>query len=117
MNIYEHSTTNSLDFAMIVRNENDATRFRNYSSDLMKRAEPIQFVQSEEQGTEQAGVCIRCGQQIDFDAARPLCDKCYQAWAEYGNEAYAERYCHSCGKPSMVTYARPLCRACYQKQG
>jgi len=116
MNITEHSTTNSLEFAMIVRSENDATRIRNYVSDLMRRAEPIQFVQSEGQETGQVGACIRCRQQIYFNAARPLCDNCYQLWAEYGNEDYAERYCHSCGKPSLVTYAKPLCGTCYQKE-
>src|SRR2546427_2627507 len=116
MNITEHSTTNSLEFAMIVRSENDATRFRNYVSDLMRMAEPIQFVQSEGQETGQVGACIRCRQQIYFNAARPLCDNCYQLWAEYGNEDYAERYCHSCGKPSLVTYAKPLCGTCYQKE-
>lgn len=116
MNITQHSTTNSLEFAMIVQSEKEATRFRVYASDLMRRAEPIQFAQSKEQEIGQAGACIRCARQIDFNPARPLCNNCYQSWAVYNNKDYPEGYCHSCGNPSPVSYAKPLCRACFQKK-
>src|SRR5712691_3509639 len=109
MNITEHSTTNSLEFAMIVESRKDATRFRNYVSDMLKRAEVVQLAEPEGQEVEQTGRCIRCGRQIDFNVSRPLCDSCYQSWAVYANTDYPERHCHSCGKPSQVTYARPLC--------
>ncbi len=114
MNITEHSTTNSLEFAMAVQSEKDAIAFRDYTSGLMRRAERLQLEQREEE-TRQAGTCIRCGREIDFDPAKPLCGDCYQSWADFGNEDYQENYCHSCGNPSQVTYSKPLCRACYQK--
>src|SRR2546425_6858641 len=116
MNITEHSTTNSLEFAMIVESRKDATRFRNYVSDMLKRAEVVQLAEPEGQEVEQTGRCIRCGRQIDFNVSRPLCDSCYQSWAVYANTDYPERHCHSCGKPSQVTYARPLCGDCYNRR-
>ncbi len=116
MNITEHSTTNSLEFAMIVESRKDATRFRNYVSEMLKRAEVVQLAEPEGQEVEQTGRCIRCGRQIDFNVSRPLCDSCYQSWAVYANTDYPERHCHSCGKPSQVTYARPLCGDCYNRR-
>lgn len=117
MNITEHSTTNSLEFAMIVQSEKDATRFRNYASSIMRRADLIQFAQSGKQEIEQTGACIRCGRQIDFNVSKPLCDNCYQSWVAYSDEEYPERYCHSCGNSSqVVSYARPVCITCYEKQ-
>ncbi len=116
MNITEHSTTNSLEIAMIVESRKDATRFRNYVSGMLKRAEVVQLAEPEGQEVEQTGRCIRCGRQIDFNVSRPLCDSCYQSWAVYANTDYPERHCHSCGKPSPVTYARPLCGDCYKRR-
>src|SRR3989454_3814859 len=116
MNITEHSTTNSLEFAMIVESRKDATRFRNYVSDMLKRAEVVQLAEPEGQEVDQTGRCIRCGRQFDFNVSRPLCDSCYQSWAVYANTDYPERHCHSCGKPSQVTYARPLCGDCYNRR-
>lgn len=114
MNITEHSTTNSLEFAMIVRNKNSAKEFRDYVSQLRKRAKPIESSRSEKREIQETGKCIRCAREISYDSDRPLCEKCYASWAKYGDTEYPEEYCHSCGKPSTVTYGRPLCPSCFR---
>jgi phosphatidylserine/phosphatidylglycerophosphate/cardiolipin synthase-like enzyme len=115
MNITATSTTNSLEFAMIVQSEDDAKRFRNYVASLTKRVNASRPLHSAKERTEQTGFCIRDKSEIDFNTARPLCDRCYREWAEYQNENYEEKYCHSCGKRTETTYARPLCLTCYKK--
>lgn len=62
------------------------------------------------------GVCIRCGDTIDFDPNRPLCYDCYMEWNQYGNPDYPEHVCHRCGREDRfgnITFARPLCRDCF----
>jgi phosphatidylserine/phosphatidylglycerophosphate/cardiolipin synthase-like enzyme len=115
MNITEKSTTNSLDFAMIVRSEDDAKRLRDYAARLTMKVGASKPARPPKQHTEQKGICIRHGGEMDFNAARPLCPECYLEWAKYKNELYEEKYCHSCGKRTKTTYARPLCRDCYKK--
>lgn len=115
MNITEKSTTNSLEFAMIVRSEDDAKKLRDYAARLTRKVNAPRPARPPRQQTEQAGICIRDGAKMEFNAARPLCPKCYLEWAKYKNELYEERYCHSCGKRTKTTYARPLCHDCYKK--
>jgi len=115
MNITEKSTTNSLEFAMIVRSEDDAKKFRDYAARLTRKLNAPRPARPPRQQTEQEGICIRDGSKMDFNTARPLCAKCYLEWAKYNNEEYEEKYCHHCGKRTKTTYARPLCRDCYKK--
>jgi len=58
------------------------------------------------------GFCIRSGEKIAFNPARPLSRSSYQIWAEYSNPDYRERYCHSCGKSHSTSVRRPLCNEC-----
>ena len=115
MNITDVSTTNAHDFAMIVREKADEDVLRRYVLGLVKGAKPVLKERIEKAG-ERKGTCIRRGEEIDFDPKKPMCNKCYQLWAEYNNPDYQERYCHSCGKEREVTLARPLCRDCFRKQ-
>jgi phosphatidylserine/phosphatidylglycerophosphate/cardiolipin synthase-like enzyme len=115
MNITEKSTTNSLEFAMIVRSEDDAKKLRDYAARLTRKVNAPPPARPTKQQTEQKAICIRHGGEMDFNTARPLCPKCYLEWAKYKNELYEEKYCHSCGKRTKTTYARPLCRDCYKK--
>lgn len=66
----------------------------------------------------QSGYCIRCRKRIDFDLDRPLCNNCYQEWAQYGNDDYPENYCHICGAErnfnNQVDYAHPCCYDCWR---
>lgn len=61
------------------------------------------------------GHCIRCSSKIAFDPAKPMCYACYQSWAQFGNEDYPEKVCHSCGKSHRTTMARPECSKCYAR--
>jgi hypothetical protein len=115
MNITEKSTTNSHEFALLVRSEDDAKKFRDYVARLTGKVKASRSARPLRQRTEQAGICIRDGSRIDFNPARPLCSKCYLEWAKYENPDYEEKYCHSCGKRTKTTYTRPLCLACYKK--
>jgi phosphatidylserine/phosphatidylglycerophosphate/cardiolipin synthase-like enzyme len=115
MNITEKSTTNSLEFAMIVQSESDAKKLRDYVARLTGKVSASRPARSMRQLTEQAGICIRDGSKMDFNTARPLCAKCHLEWEKYKNEDYVEKYCHSCGKRTKTTYARPLCQDCYKK--
>lgn len=65
--------------------------------------------------------CIRCAQALYLDPTKlngplkPLCDECYDVWAEYENEDYPERFCYVCGRPWETSYAKPLCLGCFRK--
>jgi phosphatidylserine/phosphatidylglycerophosphate/cardiolipin synthase-like enzyme len=111
MNITDASTTNSREFAMIVRSDDDVMKFRDYVAQLTGRVNVSQHIPA----ASRAGFCIRDGNAIIFNTSRPLCDKCYPNWAKFENKNYVEKYCHSCGKRSETTYARPLCLECYKK--
>jgi hypothetical protein len=60
------------------------------------------------------GVCIRCGDGIAANPAKPLCPACYKKWSVYSNPAYEEHYCHTCGARSATSVARPVCRSCFK---
>ena len=64
-------------------------------------------------GRIQGTHCIRCQALIPQNLDKPLCDKCFAKWDEYGNRNYPERYCHNCGREAVTTYAKPLCADCY----
>jgi phosphatidylserine/phosphatidylglycerophosphate/cardiolipin synthase-like enzyme len=126
MNLTEFSTKNSLEIGMMVQEEQAVRQVRAYVSEkLMVLATPVSAPRNEPtpqtvSGSTQAygptelGHCVRCGRPIPPNSSKSLCDDCYDVWAEFGNEAYPERYCHACGKPEKVTYAKPLCRECFR---
>ena len=62
------------------------------------------------------GTCIRCGTKIPYDQNQPLCEDCYQVWAQFSNMEYIERFCHKCGKEfsDSITYRHPLCEECFR---
>ena len=58
----------------------------------------------------QNGYCIRTGEHIPFDVARPYTEKAYQSWSRYKNEDFKEKYCHFSGEPSdsATSMKRPI---------
>lgn len=123
MNMLESSVQNSMEIAMLVRDHNDVQRIRDYVVRLRALAQPVgsggpasvSSVAHSSQAPRQspAGFCIRCGTDLVLDPSKPLCDGCYDSWAEWGNEDYLENVCHACGRRAKVTHARPLCKRCY----
>lgn len=67
-------------------------------------------------GRARTGHCIRCGEDIAFNADRPLCASCYKAWARYENAEYKENHCHACGKERSTSFAKPLCKPCWEAE-
>lgn len=64
--------------------------------------------------TKKEGYCIRCGIPMPYDLDRPLCDGCFEVWAQYGYIDYPEHHCHTCGKPWSTTKEMPQCASCYR---
>ena len=53
-----------------------------------------------EENTEQMGYCIRTGDKIPFNVAKPYSEKAFNSWVKWKNEKYAEKYCHFSGESS-----------------
>lgn len=135
MNVHRTSIIDSKDFAMIIKNEDDAKAFReyvahligkatvaqtshpirDYVSGLVEKASKTQSSRSSEHQTLEYGYCIRSRDKIRFNTEKPLCADCYREWTKYEKEDYPEKYCHSCGKSAKTTFAKPLCMACWKK--
>ncbi len=64
--------------------------------------------------SEESGYCIRGGEKIPFDPARPFCLEHYKSWEKYGDKEYMEKYCHLCGKHHRTTFNKPLCISCFK---
>lgn len=62
-----------------------------------------------------AGFCIRCGESVSLDPAKPYCNRCFRNWNRYKNAAYEEQRCHVCGKAHQTSMAKPVCLDCYNK--
>lgn len=127
MNLVSSSSQNSLEVGIVITDPREQQILRHYVSEsLQAMSIPIgDLIQSQTPkysasnraysiGT-MAGHCIRCGRPVELDMNRPLCEVCYDEWAEWQNADYPERICHICGEPSAVSYARPLCAICYHQ--
>lgn len=47
------------------------------------------------------GYCIRTGQPIPFNPAKPMCESAYRVWAQFGDWDYPESFCHATGRQSF----------------
>lgn len=66
------------------------------------------------------GFCIRCRERISLNPAFPLCNNCYNTWADFEDYEYGENFCHICQKSfsyvnSRITYNNPVCPDCRAK--
>ncbi|WP_225408721.1 phospholipase D-like domain-containing protein [Stigmatella hybrida] len=82
--------------------------------EVIERVEEAMGDDDDEEDDEDDGVCIRCGEDIDFDPGKPYCLDDYRKWARYGDEDYEDNYCHGCGDEYPATMRKPLCRDCYR---
>lgn len=134
MNMHRTSIIDSKDFAMIVKNDDGAKKFREYVSRLIKKAtitqtphlvrnqvsgriertSTVRSSRSFENRTSEDGYCIRSRDKIRLNTEKPLCADCFRQWNRYQNEDYIEKYCHSCGKNAETTFAKPLCLTCWK---
>ncbi len=125
INFTKGSFANSREIAILVADPALQTHIRDYVDNTLRRlAEPVENVQQQTSRPSARardprapeGVCIRCRADIALDQEKPLCDNCYNEWAQWKNENYPEKFCHACGKETMVTYAKPLCDTCYRSR-
>jgi phosphatidylserine/phosphatidylglycerophosphate/cardiolipin synthase-like enzyme len=120
MNLTHGSTTKSLDFAVVLQDEDLSKEVRDYVSrtvgaladEVKGKGKVTKFFNRIADAIR--GHCIRCGRAITKNPDRPLCDDCYDVWAEYENSDFQEKVCHSCGEPAPTSYAKPLCAGCYR---
>lgn len=127
MNLLKSSSQNSLEIALVIQDQEAKQRIRAYVNDtLMPLATPLSTERNEpnyqphsgpqtQRSKQATGNCIRCGRPVTLDPGRPLCDECYDVWAQWENVDYPENVCHFCGRPSDVSYGKPLCGECYRK--
>lgn len=127
MNFYGYSTDNAMETGLMIVSAADARALRAYvSTKLMSFATPLSLAGSRATFAPQrqsklaertaTGHCIRRGEDLRYDPARPLCDNCYEIWAEYGDENYSEKFCHAYGQPAKVTKAQTLCVKCRRQR-
>jgi len=125
INLTAGSLVNSHEIAFVVRDEEMRKQIATYVNDTLRplaqrfRANelpstPVKAKSKASPISGAAGHCIRCDRRVPLNLEHPLCEGCYEVWAEYGEETYQEKYCHSCGKREQTSYARPVCSTCYR---
>lgn len=131
MNIYEYSENNR-EMGIYIKKDVDRQLFdaaRKEAEHFLQHAIPLSgsvsenhaarfntaTVQSIETYTKVNGACIRCGSAVKYNPMKPLCSTCYNSWSKWGNEGFAENYCHCCGREADTNMAHPECHACYKQ--
>ncbi len=131
MNLYEFSQQNNDEMGILVTSGADPDLFEDIYAEAMRlgRKAGVQWIErslatvtelsggtenKQAPSTELAGFCIRRGEPIKLDRAKPLCPRCFGEWAKFRNETYSEKYCHACGRQRDTTFAKPLCGRCYE---
>src|SRR5262249_38126290 len=123
MNLSEASEKKNYEIGILFKNEKSPEIFEQIklqAKEIIENSYPWNAdkkltyqSQSKQQYTEKKkdqGFCIRCGEQIKLDLARPFCFVCYDSWADWENEYYEENYCHTCGNENeFISYAKPRC--------
>lgn len=110
--IYRRSVPQSVDQL----EEGIIPRLYNQLNPLIATTKALGYVEKKWSGRHY-GYCIRTGQKVDFNIAKPLSSEAYREWAKYGNEDYPENYCHLTGEPSNgeTTYYYPIMRKNWDK--
>jgi phosphatidylserine/phosphatidylglycerophosphate/cardiolipin synthase-like enzyme len=130
MNLLKSSALDSWELAIRAHSAQDATIFNQivaHTKGLMDRARDEHQISAKivtkappapkpPRTRARTGHCIRCGDDIAFNADRPLCADCFKAWAKYENPEYKEKHCHSCGKERSTSLAKPLCKPCWEAE-
>lgn len=62
------------------------------------------------ESTFEPGFCIRTGVKIAYNPERPLSYQAFKSWSKFGDESYAEKFCHYSGEPSNgeTSVKRPI---------
>ncbi len=67
--------------------------------------------------SSEPGYCIRTGVKIPFNPKAPFSIDAYKSWSKFGNEDFAEKFCHYSGEPSNgeTSMRRPILRKNWKK--
>jgi len=134
LNLYQFSMANNKEMGVLI-DKNDAADtqlFMDASSEVeyimdnsqrfeMGPPKPEVKKQESKPYTDKAkrniGYCIRFGTEIPFNIERPFSAKAYESWSKYGDEDYAEKYCHFSGEPSNgeTSFSRPILKKNWKK--
>lgn len=94
-NLTQSSMKNSHEIVLLIKNDLVEQKVRDYvTKTLMQLAKPLESVVVVSVKETSAayfppapqvagGICIRCHRQISLDHSKPLCDGCYDEWAEW----------------------------------
>lgn len=125
MNMYEFSEKTNREMGVLIRAKDDEKVY----GEAVKEAQSIVHLATKDElkrpksrsysykpRTKQPGYCIRCKRKIPYNLDYPLCNECFEVWAQYGDLDYPEHYCHTCGKRASTSKGRPECNSCYKPQ-
>jgi len=130
LNLYDFSQQNNIEMGIKVEKDKDADLYQsiyNGVDSIIRQSKKYELKLVEKEPTKvttkepikkskmESGFCIRCKHEIELNPDRPLCNTCYQLWAQYGDTNYPEKYCHVCGKETNQSYIKPICYSCYKK--
>jgi hypothetical protein len=67
---------------------------------------------------QEAGFCIRTGEQIPFNSSQPLSKDAYKAWNKWKNVDFKEKYCHRTGQKSggKTSLRHPILDSDYENE-
>lgn len=128
LNLYQFSMANNKEMGVII-DKNDSTDLPLFEDACAEINYIIQTSQKFEFGStqinskktidekllkvdsrHQTGFCIRTHIEIPFNVERPLSLKAFESWSKYGDEEYAEKFCHFSGEPSNgeTSFSKPI---------
>jgi phosphatidylserine/phosphatidylglycerophosphate/cardiolipin synthase-like enzyme len=126
LNLYDHSEQNNFEMTVRLSREGDSEAFSAAKGDVeyiieearRKTGGPLTRIAKAAASAvfprgPKSGFCIRCAKAVVYTPTAPLCEKCYESWATWGNVDYPEDYCHRCGRERATSKAKPLCPKCF----
>ncbi|MDC7227538.1 MAG: phospholipase D-like domain-containing protein [Spirochaetales bacterium] len=122
MNLHEYSEKNNREMGMMIEREYNEKLYNEINDELKSIVDAsthytLKQPKYQNNYDDDVGYCIRCSTQIDFDPDRPLCNRCFNEWRQYGDVYYSEQFCHACGDRERTSYAKPLCYSCFREIG
>lgn len=117
MNLYEFSQINNNEMGIHVDKANDPNLYKEIHEEaqrLIRISDEIVVTVEKAQKKEKvapkqepkpitnkkSGYCIRTGTEIPFNVEKPMSFEAFKSWSKYGDDEYAEKYCHFSGEPS-----------------
>lgn len=134
MNMYEFSEKNNREMGVHITKEQDQLVYENAvdeaisiqnSSALRYKSKNLQTAKltsntsestqksTGDQGFVNMGGCVQCSEAIPFNPFKPLCNKCFTNWSQFGNVGYIKNICHKCKRETDSSITRPLCSDCF----